>query len=150
MNSHNESKIESKNESRLRLGNHLFGSIVSSVWMVVAAATDDEFTETDSPEWHWIALGFGVLEFIVYFVMFNIVVFEKVALDVFLKQTTLLMVIVTLAGASIATFKEPFKEPGNGYYASWSTVIFGILVAGDAFNSAEEAYILSKELIIAP
>lgn len=44
-----------------------------------------------------------------------------------------------VAGLAVLTFRAPFQQPGNGFFATWGGAVSAMVLAYDAFNNAAAA-----------
>lgn len=44
-----------------------------------------------------------------------------------------------IPGAGIGTFRDPFQDTGNGYFASWAALIFSLQLAANNFGALAPA-----------
>ena len=131
-------------QSHLSLANHLFGVLAASIWGVVSSVVDDFF----ATKWHYVCLGFCLFATIYTIIMIIFLIEKEKHVAKRKRLLSMILFIVCITNSSISTFVDPFKIPGNGFYAVYAMTIMSILVCGDAFGSVHEASLIAKELIV--
>lgn len=113
----------------------LTGIAGCSLIVIIQAAVEcgADYNEKGCKDEYGFAVAAGVLSF--FFAVLGLVV-HACCSPLFFKRSKpvfgIVLFLIWVAGVGVATFKAPFADTGNGFFASWACFVTSFLLAGSS------------------